>query len=401
MSKDRRREHALFLDWLIAVLKDNNIDALIVSGDIFESGTPPNYALELYYNFLVQVFTTGCNQVIIVGGNHDSPATLHAPKQLLKHLHVNVTGSISEDAKDDIVVARDRDGKPSCIICCVPFLRDRDIRPSVPGESYEEKSKALLSGIKNYYDQIKNIAVKVRKDLSNNGNKIPIVGSGHLFAAGGQITDGVRDIYVGSLGQVHASYFPTEFDYVALGHLHKPQKVSGLEHIRYAGSPIPLSFGEAGLQKVVLAIEFDEQTNKLSIEEVVIPEFQELRCIRGDLQEILNPLESIGAPKNGDSVWVEVQVDSDDWEPDIINRINEVIDDQPVEVLAVKYLKGKESRQLIQTAEFQTLDRLTPQDVFEKRLSEETGISEEDTDELKLAYNEIVNLVLSGSGDDA
>ncbi len=122
MSKDRRREHALFLNWLVDALKDNNIDALIVSGDIFESGTPPNYALEMYYNFLVQVSTTGCNQVVIVGGNHDSPSTLNAPKQLLKHLHVNVIGNISENILNDIVVVRDKDGNPTCIICGVPFL---------------------------------------------------------------------------------------------------------------------------------------------------------------------------------------------------------------------------------------------------------------------------------------
>ncbi len=282
-----------------------------------------------------------------------------------------------------------------------PFLRDRDIRPSVPGESYEEKSKALLNGIKNYYGKMKDAAIQVRKELSNNRNKIPIVASGHLYTAGGQVSDGVRDIYVGSLGQVHASYFPSEFDYVALGHLHKPQKVSGLEHIRYAGSPIPLSFSEAGLKKVVLVVAFGDQTNKLAIEEVIVPEFQELRCIRGDLQEILSAIESIGAPKNGDSVWVEAQVDSEKWEPDIVKRIDEVVDELPVEVLAVKDLKGMKTRQLTQTAELKTLERLTPNDVFEKRITEETGISREETDELKMAYNEMVDWVLSDSGGNA
>jgi exonuclease SbcD len=401
ISKDRRREHGLFLDWLIEVIIDDRIDVLVVAGDIFESATPPNYALEMYYNFLTRVATTtACRQVAIVGGNHDSPATLNAPRQLLEHLRIHVVGSIGEDPKDDVIVVRDDNGTARCILCCVPFLRDRDIRPSVPGESYEEKSRALLEGIKSYYHQMKEIALKTQKRLSAEKAVIPVVATGHLFAAGGQVTDGVRDIYVGSLGQVHASYFPSTFDYVALGHLHKPQIVADLDHIRYAGSPVALSFSEAGNPKVVVIVEFDDQTAEMTIGQAVVPEFQELRCIRGSLDNILTTFESMDAPKNGDSIWVEVQLDSEQWAPDLINRINEALADRPIEVLAVKYLQGMQTRRLTRTRDLQTLEQLTPQEVFEKRMSEEESVGAAQTDDLKQAYAEIIDRVLSGAGDD-
>ena len=401
ISKDRRREHGLFLDWLTGVIKNGRIDVLVVAGDIFESATPPNYALEMYYTFLTRVATaTACRQVIIVGGNHDSPATLNAPRKLLEHLRIHVVGSIGENPKDDVIVVRDDKGAACCILCCVPFLRDRDIRPSVPGESYEEKSRALLEGIKSYYQQMKEIALKTQKKLSTPKTRIPLVATGHLFAAGGQVTDGVRDIYVGSLGQVHASYFPSAFDYVALGHLHKPQTVADLDHIRYAGSPIPLSFSEAGHPKIVVIVEFDDQTTEMTIGPADVPEFQELRCIRGNLDEILSAFESMDSPKNSDTIWAEVQLDSESWAPDLINRINEAVADRPIEVLAVKYLQGMQTRRLTRTRELQTLEQLTPQDVFEKRMSEEKSVSTAQADDLQQAFAEIIDHVLTEAGDD-
>lgn len=402
ISKDRRREHGLFLDWLTGVIKDDHIDVLVVAGDIFESATPPNYALEMYYNFLTCIATTtACRQVAIVGGNHDSPATLNAPRQLLEHLRIRVVGSISEDPEDDVIVVRDDKDTPRCMVCCVPFLRDRDIRPSVAGESYEEKSRALLEGIKSYYHQMKEIALKTQKKLSTGKAGIPMVATGHLFTAGGQVTDGVRDIYVGSLGHVHASYFPPEFDYVALGHLHKPQIAAGLEHIRYAGSPVPLSFSEAGNPKVVVIVEFDDQTAEMTIAQAAVPVFQELRCIRGNLDEIVSAFESMGSPQNSETVWVEVQLDSDEWAPDLINRINEAVADRPIEVLAVKYLQGMQSRRLTRTQDLQTLEQLTPREVFEKRMAAEKSVDEAESGDLKQAYAEIIDCVLSGAGDDA
>ena len=236
--------------------------------------------------------------------------------------------------------------------------------------------------------------VEIRAVIRNTGRT-------HAQNVGVAFYDG--DVFIGMeyLGQVDASYFPSTFDYVALGHLHKPQTVADLDHIRYAGSPVALSFSEAGNPKVVVIVEFDDQTAEMTIGQKAVPEFQELQCIRGNLDEILAAFESMDSPENSATIWVEVQLDSEQWAPDLINRINEAVADRPIEVLAVRYLRGMRTRRLTRTRDLQTLEQLTPQEVFEKRMSEENSVDPAESDELKQAYAEIIDRVLSGAGGDA
>ncbi|MBW1897606.1 MAG: exonuclease subunit SbcD, partial [Deltaproteobacteria bacterium] len=254
MFKDRKKEHEKFLEWLVLLIEKESADVLIVAGDIFDTISPPNYALKMYYSFLARVSSTTSCHTVIVGGNHDSVSTLNAPKNILKALNVHVTGGIPVDINDEVIVIKNSLGEPSGIICAVPFLRDRDIRKSVPGESYQGKSRALLEGIKQHYALVKDAAIEKKAALTE--KKIPVVATGHLFAEGGDVKDeeGLREIHVGSLGKVTADTFPKEFDYLALGHLHRPQKVGEYRNIRYSGAPIPLSFSEADNTKQVVCI---------------------------------------------------------------------------------------------------------------------------------------------------
>ena len=126
----------------------------------------------------------------------------------------------------------------------------------------------VLAGIQHHYDQVAQIAKTQQSALSDQYQRhIPIIATGHLFAAGSKTTedDGVRDLYVGSLGQVSAELFDDCFDYVALGHLHVPQKVGSREHIRYCGSPIAMGFGEAHQQKQVLLLQFGADIKGLNL----------------------------------------------------------------------------------------------------------------------------------------
>ena len=92
-GEKRYDEHEKFLTWLIGVLKDENIDLIIIAGDIFDTTTPSNRAQELYYSFLCNTKTTSCRHVVIIGGNHDSPSFLSAPQELLKHLNRQIPSS--------------------------------------------------------------------------------------------------------------------------------------------------------------------------------------------------------------------------------------------------------------------------------------------------------------------
>jgi len=149
MGKSRQEEHSKFFDWLYEVIVSQSVDVLLVSGDIFDTGTPPNYALELYYNFLTKLSTISNLHTIITAGNHDSIATLKAAKQLLKALNIHVI--TSGDADEDINIPIYKDSNLLGIVCAVPFLRDSVIRQSFGGETFTNKEKLTNEGIKAYY----------------------------------------------------------------------------------------------------------------------------------------------------------------------------------------------------------------------------------------------------------
>ncbi|MGP4734677.1 MULTISPECIES: exonuclease SbcCD subunit D C-terminal domain-containing protein [unclassified Psychrobacter] len=255
----RYEEFELFLHWLQDTISAQKVDILIVAGDIFDTMTPSNKAQALYYEFLGKVSRSCCQHVVIVAGNHDSPTFLDAPSNVLKFLNVHVIGTACDDLDDEVLLLNDAKGIPSCIIAAVPYLRDRDVRSSGAGESMDSKDASVISGICAHYDAVATISKDHQQAIAKAHNRhIPIIATGHLFASGGSTTtdDGVRDLYIGNLGKISAEMFDECFDYVALGHLHVPQRVGGREHIRYSGSPIAMGFGEAKQQKQVLLIQF-------------------------------------------------------------------------------------------------------------------------------------------------
>ena len=269
----RYEEFEAFLSWLQETISAQKVDVLIVAGDIFDTMTPSNRAQALYYEFLGKVSKLCCEHIVIVAGNHDSPTFLDAPSKVLKFLNVHVIGTACDDLNDEVLVLDAIDGTPHCIIAAVPYLRDRDVRGSHAGESMDCKDANVIKGIRAHYDEVASIAKARQEHLSDAHQRhIPIIATGHLFAAGSKTTedDGVRDLYVGSLGQISADMFDDGFDYVALGHLHVPQRVGGCEHIRYSGSPIAMGFGEAKQQKQVLLVEFGEVEKSFSDESTIL-----------------------------------------------------------------------------------------------------------------------------------
>ncbi|WP_379544409.1 exonuclease SbcCD subunit D C-terminal domain-containing protein [Psychrobacter sp. R86515] len=255
----RYEEFESFLHWLQDTISAQKVDILIVAGDIFDTMTPSNKAQALYYEFLGKVSRSCCQHVVIVAGNHDSPTFLDAPSNVLKFLNVHVIGTACDNLNDEVLVLGDDDNNPHCIIAAVPYLRDRDVRSSSAGESADSKDANVIAGICEHYDNVADIAKAKQADLIRMHQRyIPIIATGHLFASGGKTTedDGVRELYVGSLGKISADMFNDGFDYVALGHLHVPQRVGGRESIRYSGSPIAMGFGEAKQQKQVLLVQF-------------------------------------------------------------------------------------------------------------------------------------------------
>ncbi len=266
-GKPRYDEFKQFLDWQLQTLREQKVDVLLIAGDIFDTTAPSNQAQNLYYDFLSQVCHTDCRHVIIVAGNHDSASFLEAPKQLLKAFNIHIIGSMTDTPTDEVITLSDKSEQPELIVMAVPYLRDRDVRTVGHGERLDDKERKLTQGIKAHYAQIADIAIAQQAQLhAKYKRSIPIVATGHLFTVGGQTMegDGVRDLYVGSLGSIGAEIFHPQIDYVALGHLHIPQAVGGQPHIRYAGSPIAMGFGESRQQKQVHLLRFDADPDLLA-----------------------------------------------------------------------------------------------------------------------------------------
>lgn len=383
-GRKRYEEFEAFLTWLAKTIQENSIDALLVSGDVFDTSAPSNRAQELYYRFLCRVAASSCRHVVVVAGNHDSPSFLNAPKELLKALDVHVVGSSSELPEDEVLVLRNGQGDPELIVCAVPYLRDRDIRVAEAGESVEDKERKIIDGIRTHYAAVAALAEQRRDELEVD---IPIVAMGHLFTAGGQTVDGdgVRELYVGSLAHVTAGIFPTSFDYMALGHLHVPQEVNGSETIRYSGSPLPMGFGEAKQQKSVCQVEF--HTTAASVQLIDVPVFQKLERVKGDWDGISNRILELSATDS--QGWLEVIYEGDEVIGDLRERLEAAISGTQMEILRIKNNRIID-RVLGQIHEEETLDDLNVNDVFERCLAVHE-VPEDQRPELIRAYQETVS----------
>lgn len=377
MGKSREEEHQVFLTWLLETIEEENINVLIVAGDIFDTGTPPNYALELYYNFLTKLSVSSCDNIIITAGNHDSIATLKAPKQLLKALNIHVITSGDEN-ENEVIEIYNQDSLEG-IVCAVPFLRDYVVRKSVGSETMNDKESSLTYGIKEHYKNVYKEALGVL-DKKN----IPIIATGHLTTVGSKTSESEREIYIGGTLDIDSGFLGEYFDYVALGHLHINQKV-GSEHVRYSGSPIPLSFSESMSQKKVNIVEFQNKTMKVT--ELDIPLHRPLLVIRGDVESILKEFESV----EDKSTWIEVQLS--DENP---FHANQVIRDKAEELelilLAVKIDKTEKALHM-EDFDVISLDELKPIDVFQRRMEKDNLEDEAFIEELVVNFKQIVSEV--------
>ncbi|OGU17857.1 MAG: exonuclease sbcCD subunit D [Geobacteraceae bacterium GWC2_53_11] len=382
-GRKRYEEFGQFLDWLIGCIATEKVEVLLVAGDVFDNGTPSNRALELYYSFLCRVAGAGCRHVVVTAGNHDSPSLLNAPREVLRFLDVHVVGSMAEFMEDEVVVLNDSNGKPELIVCAVPYLRDRDIRRAEAGETFEDKGRKLVDGIRDHYRQIGVAAVARRVQL---GEDLPIVAMGHLFTSGCRTTegDGVRELYVGTLGQVQADIFPDCFDYLALGHLHGAQRVGGSDVRRYSGAPLPMSFGEAAQRKVVVALAMD--CEGITVQELPVPVFQKLATVRGDWKRISERIVEL--KKDNVPVWLEVIYEGEEVVGDLQERLRELVDGTVLEILRAKNMRLVE-RTMSRMATEETLDDLTVDDVFARCLAAHEVPQEQQAD-LVTAFHEAV-----------
>ncbi|MCF8340249.1 MAG: exonuclease subunit SbcD [Chitinophagaceae bacterium] len=354
-KKDLTQEHRLFFDWLINLIRERDIDVLLISGDIFDQGNPANEARVMYFSFLRDLIKYNC-KVIITGGNHDSPGVLNAPKDILEMLNVHTIGNVTEDISQ-MVIELHHNNQLIAVVCAIPFIREKDIYDFTVESIFENKVEQVRTGIKNIYSRI--------GDLVKDNYEVPILAMGHLYAAGAELSDSERDIQVGNQSAINAEDFTDVFDYIALGHIHRPQFVAGQKHIRYSGSPIALSFSEKMDQKLVIELEINgTEINQTNLE---VPAFRKLVKFVGNLEAVKHELENYKS-ETLLPAYAEIEIIEETTSPALFSAVSRFVADfksDQIELLHHRITNKNEVKSINQlTNASTTLDDLSPEMVL-------------------------------------
>jgi len=365
-------------------MKKESIDLLLVSGDIFDLANPAVKDRELYYQFLSRLIKLEI-EVIITGGNHDAVGLLNAPQKILDALNITVIGGAVENLEDELIPVKNSKGDIDLIVAAVPFLRDKDLRSKETDAQYANRTEAIREGIKTHYSELAQICANKYKDL-------PTIAMGHLYAKGALTSESERDIHVGNAAAVESNIFSSIYNYVALGHIHRPQVIGKNPFIRYSGSPIALSFSEKSDQKSLVVIELSEgQLKEPIIHE--IPKFRALNKISGSLESVKENLLNF-KPAFPLTSFVEIEVQEETYSSSILTEVDNLVSKYESHG-AFKILKsrvifkegGKDTSSLFEEGD--NIEDLKPADVFTK-LMEQESIESDLQAILKEAFLEIL-----------
>jgi exonuclease SbcD len=355
-GESREKEHKAFLDWLIQVINRDDIDILIISGDIFDTKNPPSYARRIYNDFLAKAIESKCKNIVVIAGNHDSKIVLNEQKNLLDNFGIFTVGDVTGNIRDLIFEIK-RDNKLVGIVSAIPYLSETELRDSRKSTSESSRAKALEENIKKCY----NSAYKLSKQIAKNNN-IPIVATGHLSTLSRYSSEATREIYIGTLGLFNQNNFPP-FNYIALGHYHK--KIIS-NNIAYSGSPIALSFDEVNYKKYILEVEISE--SRLDIKEIQVPRYRDIFTIRGTISNIEKKLKDIQIDSKIKPAFIELKVIKAKNIEDINSRIDKLYKIKNIKIVKVTIEDKNSNIGLNNIEELETLEDINPKKVFLKRL---------------------------------
>lgn len=389
---DRTWEHQQFLDWLLDTLVAHDIDALLISGDIFDNANPSAVSQRMLYRFLTAARARVAHlNIVLIAGNHDSPSRLEAPAPFLDGFDAHVVGVVRRVQSADMVDAidlgqmvvplRDRTGEIAAWCLAVPFLRLSDVpRLETDGDAY-------LAGIAELYRQVQAHAAAMRQPGQ------ALVALGHCHMAGGQISEhSERRIVIGGAEMLSSTLFDADIAYAALGHLHLAQKVGGQERIRYSGSPLPLSFAEIDYPHQVLKVELEGEA-LLAVEPIAVPRAVPLLRLPKTpalLAEVEEELAAMQFPQAAPEAmpYLEVRVRLDQPEPGLRGRIEAALAGKPVRLARID-ARIVRPETLAADAGLDDLGQLDPLIIFNNAYAAKYG--DAPPADLLAAFNEILN----------
>lgn len=380
---ERGYEHQCFLDWLEDTLVEQEIDVLLIAGDIFDNTNPSAAAQRQLYRFLRQARSRLPQlQVVVIAGNHDSPGRLEAPTPLLEAYNTTVVGHVvrGRDGEVDperlVVPLRGRDGAIGAWCLAVPFLRPGDV-PRVAREEGEDGAATAqdpyLLGTAALYRQAYALA---RERAGEHG---AIIAMGHCHMTDGQASqDSERRIVIGGSETMPASIFDPSIAYAALGHLHLAQRVGGRENVRYCGSPLPLSFSEVGYQHQVLRIDLDG-ARAAAITPILVPRPVQLLRVPAKpapLEDALAALDALELdPDLPPEAWpyLEVRVLLEGPEPGLRARVEGALAGKPVRLAKIEPTRKQVALEEPDLLSLDQLARLQPDDIFKRLWQQRYG----------------------------
>jgi exonuclease SbcD len=387
---ERGWEHQRFLDWLLDVLVSHDIDALLVSGDIFDNANPSAASQHMLYRFLTAARGRVPHlNIVLIAGNHDSPGRLEAPAPFLNAFDAHVLGVIQRDTAGEIDIARlvvplrDRAGATVAWCLAIPFLRLSDV------PRLETQGDAYLAGIAALYRQVQAHAGALRQPGQ------ALIALGHCHMAGGQVSEqSERRIVIGGAEMLSSALFDADIAYAALGHLHLAQKVGGQERIRYSGSPLPLSFAEIDYPHQVLKVELDG-AELASVEAIAVPRAVPLLRVpktASPLAEVEAALAALDleAVEVAARPYLEVQVLLDQPEPGLRARIEAALADKPVRLARIDArVAQRDNAESVAPLSLDELGQLDPLAIFNNAYAAKYG--DAPPADLLAAFNEILN----------
>ena len=366
-GQERDFEHASFLTWLLARLAERQPDVLLIAGDIFDTVNPPVKSQERLYDFIVNAHEQQpLLTIVMIAGNHDSGSRIELPAPLMRRLRTHALGRVlwlddgTLDVERLLLPLPDAKGEIGAWCLALPFLRPAEVTGATLGDDY-------LRGIGRVHELLIEAANLKRQPGQ------ALIAISHAHMAGGSVSeDSERSLIIGNAEALPASLFGPSITYVALGHLHKPQRVNGEDRIRYSGSPIPLSFSEIGYQHQILEIDCDGDQLR-SVETLLIPRAVNLQRIGpAPLAELLlqlKDLPDIDLLADIDrQPWLEVRVRLDEPQPDLRNQIEAALEGKAVRLVRIgAEYAGKGSGDGGDSDEgLIELDQLSPQELFSR-----------------------------------
>jgi DNA repair protein SbcD/Mre11 len=391
---DRTYEHQCFLDWLLDTIVAEDADVLLIAGDVFDNANPSAASQRQLYRFLQQARARSPRlDIVIIAGNHDSPGRLEAPGPLLEAHGTRVVGHVARDAAGNIDLERfivpltGADGTVKAWCVAIPFLRPGDV-PRVTAQATDDAFDAYLAGIRLLYQQTYELArARALDDQA-------ILAMGHCHMVGGDASpDSERRIVIGGTEALPASMFGPDIAYAALGHLHLAQRVGQQDHLRYCGSPLPLSFAEVGYKHQVLRIDLDG-TRAAAIEPVHVPRAVELLRVPASpapVKQAIAELVALDLPDLPREAWpyLEVRVLLDAPEPGLRAQVEAALEGKPVRLAKIEPTRRHVTTAGIEPAlSLDQLAQLQPDDIFRRLWQQRFG--DDAPDDQLAAFTELL-----------